>query len=98
MSHTTTYDLPESIAPSSSTSSVSSDCSSSITSTLRDRRGVSLWISFSAVFPVAPKPKGALGPTVNNIPRRRKRSSVVSIDSRPVSENSSSLDRVGYFA
>ncbi|KAJ7067098.1 hypothetical protein C8F01DRAFT_1247499 [Mycena amicta] len=72
MSVPTAFDLPSSITPSSSSSS-------STPLTFRERRGFTLWLSFSPAFPNI-QPKGELGPTYANIPRRRKRSSVVSLD------------------
>lgn len=51
-------------------------------SRLRDRCGFTLYLSFSPAFPNIPA-KGELGPSAGNLPRRRKRSSVVSIDLAP---------------
>ncbi|KAJ6516726.1 hypothetical protein C8R47DRAFT_1205947 [Mycena vitilis] len=65
-----------------SASSIPQSESSSSTNaprTLRERCGFALYISFATASPNIPA-KGELGPTANNIPRRRKRSSVVSID------------------
>ncbi|KAJ7634939.1 hypothetical protein FB45DRAFT_478110 [Roridomyces roridus] len=52
------------------------------TSRLRERCGFTLWISFAPAFPKI-QPKGEIGPSHSNIPRR-KRSSVVSISDLPV--------------
>ncbi|KAJ7021852.1 hypothetical protein C8F04DRAFT_1195080 [Mycena alexandri] len=68
------FDCPAIIAPTSSTSSLSSPRSTS----LRDRCGFTLYLSFAPALPDIPA-KGHLGPTAGNLPRRR-RSSVVSID------------------
>ncbi|KAJ7272516.1 hypothetical protein C8J57DRAFT_1507358 [Mycena rebaudengoi] len=40
--------------------------------------------SLDALAPAAFAPKGALGPTAANLPRRRKRSSVVELDLAPL--------------
>ncbi|KAF7316702.1 hypothetical protein HMN09_00403300 [Mycena chlorophos] len=76
---------------SSSTSSISSIDRSQLT--LRERRGWTRWISF------APS-----GPTMATLPRRRKRSSVASIDTSipapapaPVPAPHPNSERVGFF-
>ncbi|KAJ7203405.1 hypothetical protein B0H12DRAFT_1138107 [Mycena haematopus] len=59
--------------------SISASTSSlSVHRTLRERCGFTLFISFAPAFPNI-APKGHLGPTAGNLPRR-KRSSVVSIE------------------
>ncbi|KAJ7609993.1 hypothetical protein DFH06DRAFT_1344074 [Mycena polygramma] len=67
------FESASSIPPSDSSSSTDAP------RTLRERCGFTLYISFAPAFPNIPA-KGELGPTANNIPRRRKRSSVASID------------------
>ncbi|KAJ7358165.1 hypothetical protein DFH08DRAFT_953353 [Mycena albidolilacea] len=64
-----------SLPPSSTTTSASRPRSGS----LRDRCGFTHYISFAPAFPNI-RAKGDIGPTAGNIPRRRKRSSVASID------------------
>lgn len=68
------FESPTSTLPSSiSTESISAP------RTLRERCGFTLYLSFAPAFPNIPA-KGELGPTAGNLPRRRKRSSVASID------------------
>ncbi|KAJ7756599.1 hypothetical protein B0H16DRAFT_1885883 [Mycena metata] len=69
---------PASVAPSISTSSISSVTPPSRRGSLRERCGFTLWLSFGPALPPI-RAKGALEPTVGNLPRR-KRSSVVSLD------------------
>jgi hypothetical protein len=66
-----------SILPSSESSTFT--LSAAAPRTLRERCGFTLYISFAPAFPNIPA-KGELGPTAGNLPRRRKRSSVASID------------------
>nr|GAT48728.1 predicted protein [Mycena chlorophos] len=80
------FDLPAS----SSTSSISSIDRSQLT--LRERRGWTRWISFAP----------SSGPTIATLPRRRKRSSVASVDSTilapaAVPAPHPNSERVGFF-
>ncbi|KAJ7742287.1 hypothetical protein B0H16DRAFT_1728227 [Mycena metata] len=69
---------PVSIVPSTSTSSASFTTSSStLRGSLRERCGFTLWLSLTPLLPNI-HAKGALEPTVGNLPRR-KRSSIVSL-------------------
>ncbi|KAJ7214946.1 hypothetical protein GGX14DRAFT_609834 [Mycena pura] len=70
------FDDLSSTVPSCSISESSDLASAALT--LRDRRGFTLSLTFAPFLPNI-APKGALGPSLSNLPRR-KRSSVVSID------------------
>ncbi|KAJ7610030.1 hypothetical protein DFH06DRAFT_1346167 [Mycena polygramma] len=86
------FESASSIPPSDSSSSTDAP------RTLRERCGFNLYISFAPAFPNIPA-KGELGPTANNIPRRRKRSSVASINipAAPIAAESDT-GRMEYFA
>ncbi|KAJ7696840.1 hypothetical protein B0H16DRAFT_1750227 [Mycena metata] len=92
------FTSPACIVASTSTSSVSSMSSaSSRRGSLRERCGFTLWLSLAPALPNI-RAKGALEPTVGNLPRR-KRSSVVSLNlpdpERVVAAHSQHLE---YFA
>ncbi|KAF7312555.1 hypothetical protein MIND_00269500 [Mycena indigotica] len=80
-------------------SSVSCSSSEQTTSTLtlRERRGFNLYLSFAPAFPKI-EPKGQLGPTHANLPRRRKRSSVVSVEASSSRAAAPAAEITAYFS